>query len=70
MQTIAKQIAEGTGADPGAIEDAVHRFPAGQGIRSTEKRKSKHRQKENQSTDKKKIKADLNQVKEKNHGKS
>lgn len=62
MQTIAKQIAEGTGADPGAIEDAVHRFPAGQGIRSTEK--------ENQSTDKKKIKADLNQVKEKNHGKS
>ena len=70
MQTIAKQIAEGTGADPGAIEDAVHRFPAGQGIRSTEKRKSKHRQKENQITDKKKIKADLNQVKEKNHGKS
>ena len=70
MQTIAKQIAEGAGADPGAIEDAVHRFPAGQGIRSTEKRKSKHRQKENQSTDKKKIKADLNQVKEKNHGKS
>jgi hypothetical protein len=49
MQTIAKQIAEGTGADPGSIEDAVHRFPAGQGIRSTEKRKSKHRQKENQS---------------------
>ena len=62
MQTIAKQIAEGTGAGTGAIEDAVHRFPAGQGIRSTEK--------ENQSTDKKKIKADLNQVKEKNHGKS
>ena len=62
MQTIAKQIAEGTGAGPEAMEDAVHRFPAGQGIRSTEK--------ENQSTDKKKIKADLNQVKEKNHGKS
>ena len=62
MQTIAMQIAEGTGAGPGQIENAVHRFPAGQGIRSTEK--------ENQSTDKKKIKADLNQVKEKNHGKS
>ena len=55
MQTIAMQIAEGTGAGPGQIENAVHRFPAGQGIRSTEK---------------KKIKADLNQVKEKNHGKS
>ena len=41
MQTIAKQIAEGTGADPGAIEDAVHRFPAGQGIRSTDKNKIK-----------------------------
>ena len=55
MQTIAKQIAEGTGAGPEAMEDAVHRFPAGQGIRST---------------DKKQIKADHNQVKEKNHGKS
>ena len=41
MQTIAKQIAEGTGADPGAIEDAVHRFPTGQGIRSTDKNKIK-----------------------------
>ena len=38
MQTIAKQIAEGTGAGPEAMEDAVHRFPAGQGIRSTDKR--------------------------------
>jgi hypothetical protein len=41
MQTIAKQIAEGTGAGPGQIENAVHRFPAGQGIRSTEKKKIK-----------------------------
>ena len=33
-------------------------------------RESEAQKKENQSTDKKKIKADLNQVKEKNHGKS
>jgi hypothetical protein len=49
---LQNKLQKGQGADPGAMEDAVHRFPAGQGIRSTDK------------------KADHNQEKEKNHGKS
>jgi hypothetical protein len=52
---LQNKLQKGQGADPEAMQDAVHRFPAGRGIRST---------------DKKQIKAEHNQVKEKNHGKS